>query len=157
MSIGLPQRAIAAFAERLNQALDELSINARQRNAWLRDATGVSQASADAWLRGTSMPAEPRRARLAQRLGVRRAWLYEGDGAMHDRGPGVREANVVYLPDAAATPSARETALAWQLAVDRINTYIAAGVLRTAQIDAIDKLARALADIAIGAHKDGPR
>ena len=77
-----------------------------------------------------------------------RAWLFEGDGAMRETAPGIREGNVVYFADHhSGDPAARETALQWQLVAERISTYIAAGTLHAAHIEAIDKLARAMADV----------
>lgn len=68
---------------------------------------------------------------------------------MHEAAPMVRDGNVVHFlaEHRNSDPSARETALAWQLVAERISTYIAAGTLHAAHIEAIDKLARAMADV----------
>lgn len=156
MAIGLSLREKEAFGRRLHQAFDALKIPAHKRNDWLQTVTGATQQSIAAWLVGKSMPAEPRRERIALKLGVRRAWLFEGSGDMHERAPMVREGNVVPLNSGTITsdPGMRETVLAWQLVADRINTYIASGALHAAQIEALDKVARALADLAPPLKRD---
>ena len=149
MAIGLSLREKEAFSRRLHQAFDALKIPPHKRNAWLQDVTGITQQSVAPWLVGKSMPAEPRRDRLAIKLGVRRAWLFEGSGDMYERASMGPEGNVVPFNGGigASDPGMRETALMWQLVVNRINTFIANGVLHAAQIEALDKVARSLADM----------
>ncbi len=75
---------------------------------------------------------------------------------MHEAMPGVRDGNIMHFPadHRSSDPGARETALAWQLVAERISTYIVNGVLHAAHIEAIDKLARAMADIAPPPRRD---
>lgn len=69
------------FASRFRQALTELgySVNDGKR---MKELFGVSRQSACKWANGISLPASARIPRIAAALGVRRAWLMDGENPM---------------------------------------------------------------------------
>lgn len=140
------------FAQRLIRALDSRGIKPHQRASFLRRLTGLKDQSVRKWLDGRGMPEPGRHKPIADALGVRRAWLFDAEGPMHTAGSGMIQENsaaaIQALEHAFADPAHRQAALAWEMVVYRINTYIASGTLVADDIEAIDKMVRALAEAA---------
>jgi transcriptional regulator with XRE-family HTH domain len=74
----------AAFAKRLNQALDELEfpISGAGRQTQLAKMFHVSQKGARKWLVGEAMPSMARLTEMARDLGLSAEWLLTGLGPM---------------------------------------------------------------------------
>lgn len=70
-----------AFAERFRKALEDLGLSISEQSR-LRRLFGVSGQAVRKWLEGTSMPTAARMPLVAEALGVRRAWLQDGEGPM---------------------------------------------------------------------------
>ncbi len=77
------------FAARFRSALAELGISPTEQTR-LQRLFGVTGQAVRKWAEGASMPTAARMPRVAERLGVRRAWLQDGDGPMR---PGNGHAN----------------------------------------------------------------
>ncbi len=75
------ERVRQAFAARLRQALEELGYTPRQQGR-LQRLFGVSGQAVRKWLEGSALPMPSRMPELAHILGVRRAWLQDGEGPM---------------------------------------------------------------------------
>ncbi len=75
------ERVRAEFAKRLREALNDLGI-AHTEQRRLERLFGVSGQAARKWVEGLSMPTPARLPQVAEALGVRRAWLQDGDGPM---------------------------------------------------------------------------
>lgn len=78
-----------AFAQRFRQALAELGYGATEQRR-LQDLFGVSGQAVRKWAEGISMPTAARMPYVASVLGVRRAWLQDGEEPMRPT-VGVRE------------------------------------------------------------------
>lgn len=70
-----------AFAERFRQALAEMGYSANEQKL-IGKLFEVSGQAARKWAEGQAMPTPSRIPQVAQRLGVRRAWLQDGEGPM---------------------------------------------------------------------------
>jgi SOS-response transcriptional repressor LexA len=72
----------AAFAERLNEALDDAGVppKGHGRQGLVGKMFGMSQKGARKWLEGESLPDTRRIPQIAERLGVRGEWLLTGLG-----------------------------------------------------------------------------
>ena len=82
MSTG--KAAHAGFAARLQLALEEAGFGKSQLNE-VAKAFGVSSTAVRKWLDGESMPVSKRAPGMAALLGVRRAWLLDGELPMRPR------------------------------------------------------------------------
>lgn len=71
-----------AFAERFRKALKELGYYPNNQQA-LGHLFGVSGQAARKWAYGSALPTAARLPHIAEILGVRRAWLMDGEGSMH--------------------------------------------------------------------------
>lgn len=71
-----------AFAERFRKALKELGYSPNNQQA-LGHLFGVSGQAARKWADGSALPTAARLPHIAEVLGVRRAWLMDGEGSMH--------------------------------------------------------------------------
>lgn len=69
------------FAARFRKALKELGYSPSEQ-ARLQRLFGVSGQAVRKWAEGLSMPSSSRLPAVAQTLGVRRAWLQDGEGPM---------------------------------------------------------------------------
>lgn len=70
-----------AFAARLRLALGDLEI-APQEQRRLQKLFGVTGQAVRKWIEGSAMPTASRMPLVAERLGVRRGWLQDGEGPM---------------------------------------------------------------------------
>lgn len=70
-----------AFAERFRRALAEMGYSANEQKL-IGKLFGVSGQAARKWAEGQAMPTPSRMPQVAQILGVRRAWLQDGEGPM---------------------------------------------------------------------------
>jgi len=70
------------FAERFRQALIELGYSPNNQKA-IGNLFGVSGQAARKWAEGSALPTSARLPHIAEVLGVRRAWLMDGEGPMH--------------------------------------------------------------------------
>jgi len=97
----------AAFAQRLNQALDEAGIprKGHGRQALVGKMFGMSQKGARKWLEGESLPDTARIPQIAQRLGVRSEWLLSGLGPKRSGESQVQEPGGPYPLPAGAKPA----------------------------------------------------
>lgn len=91
------------FAARFRRALAEAGISPNEQTR-LQKLFGVTGQAVRKWADGTSMPTSARLPQVAERLGVRRAWLQDGDGPMRPDGgrpnPASRNSDVLSLhPD----------------------------------------------------------
>ena len=69
------------FAKRFRQALTELGYSPNNQKA-MRDLFGVSGQAARKWAEGQALPTPARLPHIAEKLGVRRAWLLDGEEPM---------------------------------------------------------------------------
>ena len=67
-----------AFAARFRKALADLGYSATEQKA-MRKLFGVSAQAVRKWAEGQSMPSTARMPSVAATLGVRRAWLQDGE------------------------------------------------------------------------------
>jgi len=70
------------FAERFRQALVDLGYSPNNQKA-MGNLFGVSGQAARKWAEGSALPTSARLPHIAEVLGVRRAWLVDGEGPMH--------------------------------------------------------------------------
>jgi len=75
------EEARQLFAKRFRQALTELGYSPNNQKA-MRDLFGVSGQAARKWAEGQALPTPARVPQIAEILGVRRAWLLDGEGPM---------------------------------------------------------------------------
>lgn len=75
------------FAARFREALAELGLTPHEQ-ARLSRLFGVSGQAVRKWAEGVAMPSSTRMPEVARVLGVRRAWLQDGEGPMR-QGAGV--------------------------------------------------------------------
>ncbi|MDO9317373.1 MAG: helix-turn-helix domain-containing protein [Gammaproteobacteria bacterium] len=68
----------AGFAVRFRQALADAGYGESQLKA-LGNLFGVSSQAVRKWLQGEATPTSARAAQIAEKLGVRRAWLIDGE------------------------------------------------------------------------------
>jgi len=82
------QRILREFAERLNEALDDMDAPQRGkipgRQPWLAEKVGKSQRGVGKWITGEGMPMQEDQLPLADFLGVRVEWLIFGLGPKHE-------------------------------------------------------------------------
>jgi transcriptional regulator with XRE-family HTH domain len=70
-----------AFAKRFRQALAELGYSPTEQKR-LSTLFGVSGQAVRKWVEGEALPTSSRMPKVAAVLGVRRAWLQDGEGSM---------------------------------------------------------------------------
>jgi transcriptional regulator with XRE-family HTH domain len=70
-----------AFTQRFRQALLELGYSHREQKR-LGELFGVSGQAVRKWAEGEALPTSARMQQVAAILGVRRAWLQDGEGTM---------------------------------------------------------------------------
>jgi len=86
------------FSSRLLIALAELGYHSNEQNA-LGKLFGVSGQAVKKWINGESTPSTARMPAIASTLGVRRAWLFDGEGAMREISvTRIEESKAEYLP-----------------------------------------------------------
>ena len=69
------------FAARFRKALKDLGYSPSEQ-ARLQRLFGISGQAVRKWAEGLSMPSSARMPQVAETLGVRRAWLQDGEGPM---------------------------------------------------------------------------
>lgn len=69
------------FAKRFRQALTELGYSPNDQKA-MKHLFGVSGQAARKWAEGQALPTPARLPHIAETLGVRRAWLWDGEEPM---------------------------------------------------------------------------
>ncbi len=81
-----------AFAERLNDALDNIRFPAlgNGRLTRLSEILGTSQRETDRWLKGTDFPPTSVLVKLAELTQTRSNWLFSGHGAPFEPGKNPR-------------------------------------------------------------------
>ena len=84
-----------AFSQRLKLALSELGYNGSEQKA-LGALFGISGQAVRKWLSGETLPSNARVPHIAEKLGVRRAWLMDGEGPMRDIDASVGEESGEY-------------------------------------------------------------
>ena len=82
MNTSRKDKARQLFAERFRQALGELGYSPTNQKA-MGNLFGVSGQAARKWAEGSALPTSARLPHIAEVLGVRRAWLMDGEGSMH--------------------------------------------------------------------------
>lgn len=98
------------FSRRFRQALNE----AGYKKSQLKELGSLFEVSSQAvrkWLNGDALPSSSRAPQIAMKLGVRRAWLLDGEPPIRSIGLKVNESNAAYTnnPDPEAlTISDRE-------------------------------------------------
>lgn len=107
-----------AFASRLVQAMLENGYRSA-RNAKsgvdvgpLGKVAKVTREMARRYTEGTALPDPDKMQAIASWLGVRMAWLRDGEGSVRDEAA-VRQPRAEYVSSEALSPEAREIALAW--------------------------------------------
>ena len=85
------ERVRQAFAARFRKALKELGYSASQQKK-MEELFGVSGQAVRKWAEGTAMPTPSRMPEVATILGVRRAWLQDGEEPMRPHVGGVADA-----------------------------------------------------------------
>ncbi|HHM04806.1 MAG TPA: hypothetical protein ENJ19_03575 [Gammaproteobacteria bacterium] len=103
------EQARAAFAARFRDALAELGFTGRETGP-MHELFGVSGQAVRKWAQGEALPTASRMPHVAAVLGVRRAWLQDGEGPMRPA-VGVAEPEGVYRGDGALTPAPEEAKL----------------------------------------------
>lgn len=88
-----------AFALRFQQALKELGLSPNKQKE-LGKLFGISGQAVRKWVDGLSMPASTRMPHVAKTLGVRRAWLQDGEGSMYPNEAKIAENGSNYKADA---------------------------------------------------------
>ncbi|MES2625555.1 MAG: helix-turn-helix domain-containing protein, partial [Pseudomonadota bacterium] len=78
------------FAERLTLALDEAGYNIRQKKT-LGSLFSVTPQAVSKWLSGEAMPSAIRARTVAEKLGVRRAWLLDNELPMRAHAADMKE------------------------------------------------------------------
>ena len=89
------------FSERFKQALAEAG-HAQTRQQELGRMFGVTPQAVRKWLAGEAMPNTERAPRVAEVLGVRKAWLIDNEGPVRPNAVRMAEAGLAYAvePDA---------------------------------------------------------
>jgi transcriptional regulator with XRE-family HTH domain len=95
-SMDVKQTTRQAFAQRLARALSELGFNGSEQKA-LGELFSVSGQAVRKWLSGETLPSNARMPHIASKLGVRRAWLMDGEGPMRDIEASVSEETGEYV------------------------------------------------------------
>tara|TARA_R100001163_G_scaffold9001_1_gene8731 strand:- start:546 stop:947 length:402 start_codon:yes stop_codon:yes gene_type:complete len=98
------------FSRRFRQALNEAGYKKTQLKE-LGSLFEVSSQAVRKWLNGDALPSSSRAPQIAMKLGVRRAWLLDGEPPIRSIGLKVNESNAAYTnnPDPEAlTISDRE-------------------------------------------------
>jgi len=101
-------KARQAFAERFCTALDESGYSTNQLQE-LQELFSVSSQAVRKWISGQSLPTSARIPKIAELLGVRRAWLQDGELPMRPMMRKVSENGASYLDE--ETISAEEMEL----------------------------------------------
>lgn len=84
-----------AFATRFREALAALGYSVNQQKA-MRQLFGVSPQAVRKWAEGQSLPSSARMPEVASVLGVRRAWLQDGEGPVSVSKAQVKESKSNY-------------------------------------------------------------
>lgn len=100
-----------AFAARFRQALEELGYAPTQQRR-LQELFGVSGQAVRKWAEGLSMPTAARMPQVASVLGVRRAWLQDGEKPMRPT-VGVQEEAPSSRPGEIRLDASEAQLLAW--------------------------------------------
>jgi len=87
-----------AFAARFRQALAELGYSASDQKEMHR-LFGVSAQAVRKWAEGQALPTTARMPQVASVLGIRRAWLQDGEEPMYPVRVKVKEDNAHYKKD----------------------------------------------------------
>jgi transcriptional regulator with XRE-family HTH domain len=87
-----------AFATRFRKALADLGYTASEQKT-MRKLFGVSAQAVRKWAEGQSMPSTARMPSVAAVLGVRRAWLQDGEEPIHPDKVKVEEKKSLYSND----------------------------------------------------------
>jgi transcriptional regulator with XRE-family HTH domain len=87
-----------AFAVRFRKALADLGYSASEQKV-MQKLFGVSAQAVRKWAEGQSMPSTARMPSVAAALGVRRAWLQDGDGPINPGKVQVDETKSHYTAD----------------------------------------------------------
>jgi transcriptional regulator with XRE-family HTH domain len=99
-----------AFATRFRQALAELGYSVSDQKA-VRQLFGVSPQAVRKWAEGLSMPNSARMPAVAAVLGVRRAWLQDGEEPIKVSRAHIAETKSAYSSEDTLDISADELAL----------------------------------------------
>lgn len=84
-----------AFAARFREALAAMGYSINQQKA-MRQLFGVSPQAVRKWAEGQSLPSATRMPEVASVLGVRRAWLQDGEGPINVSKAYVKESKSEY-------------------------------------------------------------
>jgi len=95
------------FAERLKLALDEAGYNIRQKKA-LGTLFSVTPQAVSKWLAGEAMPSAVRARTVAEKLGVRRAWLLDNELPMRAHAADMAETGHGYTAQEGISLSSEE-------------------------------------------------
>ncbi len=87
-----------AFAARFQQALAKLGYNASEQKK-MRRLFGVSAQAVRKWADAQALPTNARMPQVAEVLGVRRAWLQDGEEPMYPVLLKVKDGSPVYTKD----------------------------------------------------------
>jgi transcriptional regulator with XRE-family HTH domain len=101
------------FAERLHLALDEAGYGASTQKD-LGRLFGVSAQAVKKWLSGDAIPSAERAPTVAQKLGVRRAWLLDNEQPMRALTGAITEAGHGYSAEQGISLSGAEFGLLTQ-------------------------------------------
>jgi transcriptional regulator with XRE-family HTH domain len=93
---GLARNVREEFAERFKLALDEAGLRDMRE---LAAALGVTAQAVRKWREGDSIPTAEHAPLLAEKLGVRRAWLLDGELPMRPRVVNMAEKTSSYASD----------------------------------------------------------
>ncbi|MBN4063143.1 hypothetical protein JYT79_00015 [Cardiobacterium sp. AH-315-I02] len=96
-----------AFAARFQQALAELGYNASEQKK-MRRLFGVSAQAVRKWADAQALPTNARMPQVASALGIRRAWLQDGEEPMYPVLLKVKDGSTVYKKDADMSISVAE-------------------------------------------------
>jgi transcriptional regulator with XRE-family HTH domain len=99
-----------AFAKRFRKALSELGYSASDQKE-MRRLFGVSAQAVRKWAEAQSLPTATRLPQVASVLGVRRAWLQDGEEPMYPVLAKIKEDNSGYKKDSEIGISADELKL----------------------------------------------
>ena len=95
------------FAERLKLALDEAGYNIRQKKT-LGALFAVTPQAVSKWLAGEAMPSAVRARAVAEKLGVRRAWLLDNELPMRALAADMAETGLHYAAQEGISLSSEE-------------------------------------------------
>lgn len=95
------------FAERLKLALDEAGFSIRQKKT-LGALFSVTPQAVSKWLAGEAMPTAARARTVAEKLGVRRAWLLDNELPMRAHVADMAETGHNYAADSGFSLSSEE-------------------------------------------------